>query len=214
MEKNVQFVDLMENYTKNLGKGNFTYMNDWAGFNILGEEIFRRHREGISDSNRHDELMIALATYIRAKEGCDKFYIIGTSDDDPEKNITFNHELAHGLFYADEAYRTRMTKYVDSLSDKVKNKIFNTLKKWGYADKFFIDEAQAYMATGLQSPIDTAIINAEQAKFKRLFNSYSKGIRKRPERVIKVKYAPSAKITKKSSKKIVKKVPGKAKIVK
>ena len=200
MEKNVQFVDLMENYTSKLGKGKFTYTHDWAGFNIPGEQIFARFEKGISDPNRHDDLMHALATYIRAKEGGPKFYIIGTSDDDSEKNTTFNHELAHGMFYADEAYKARMTKYVEGLPDKVRNKIFSTLKKWGYADKFFIDETQAYMATGLQSPIDTQMIRDHQAKFKRLFNSYSKGARKRPERTVKVKSGTSTTSTAKKKK--------------
>lgn len=61
MKKNVQFVDLMENYTKKLGKGKFTYINDWAGFNIPGEEIFQRYKDGISDpkgdGNRFTQFM-------------------------------------------------------------------------------------------------------------------------------------------------------------
>ena len=181
-QKNVQLVDLMENYSRTVGKGKFSYPSDWAGFNLPGEEVFKRQAQGISDPNRYDELMISLTTYMRAKEGSSKFYIIGTSDDDAFKNQTFNHELAHGLFFADDSYRARMTKYVENLPDKTRNKIFSVLKKWGYAEKFYIDEAQAYLATGLQEGLTLKHIKDCQPKFKRLFNAYTKGVRKRPEK--------------------------------
>lgn len=202
-EKNVQFVDLMENYSKTIGKGSFTYTSDWAGFNMPGNQIFERHKAGISDPNRYDELMYSLACFIRAKEKSERFYIIGTSDDDDWKNTTFNHELAHGLFYADDDYKAKMSKYVEELPDKVREKIFSTLKKWGYDDKFLIDECQAYMATGLQDGIDSKIIVEHQPKFKRLFNSYSKGVRKRPERNFQANTAKAAakKTTKKKASK-------------
>ncbi len=201
-EKNVQFVDLMESYTRNLGKGNFTYINDWAGFNIPGHQIFDRFKEGISDSNRYDALMLSLATFVRAKEGSESFYIIGTSDDDPDKNATFNHELSHSLFYANPSYKEKMTKYVEALPKNVKAKIFDALKKWGYDEKFFIDETQAYLSTGLQSPIDISMVREQQAKFKRLFNIASKGMKKRAEQSIKIKLS---KKTVKKSKKTIKK---------
>lgn len=199
-KKNVQFVDLMENYSRKVGKGAFTYTRDWAGFNLPGEEIFDRHKAGISDPNRHDELMYSIACFIRAKEKSENFYIIGTADDDVWRNVTYNHELAHGLFYADDSYRARTTKYVNELPDKIKSKIFSTLKKWGYDEKFYIDETQAYMSTGLQDSLDVDDIKFYQSRFKRLFNSYTKGVRKTPERGFETK--PVKKKTRKTSNKV------------
>lgn len=210
-KKNVQFVDLMENYSRTIGKGSFTYTKDWAGFNMPGDQIFERHRAGISDPNRHDELMYSLACYIRSKEKSEKFYIIGTSNDDDWRNTTFNHELAHGLFYADEAYKARMTKYVEELPERVRSKIFGALKKWGYDEKFFVDECQAYMATGLQEGIDAKMIVEHQSRFKRLFNSYSKGIRKRPDRGYQANSAKAAAKKTTTKKKVKKTTPSTSK---
>lgn len=177
--RNVQFVDLMENYSRKLGNGKFTYPVDWAGFNLPGEVIFKRHQAGISDPNRHDDLMYALACYIRAKENSERFYIIGTSEDDELKNTTFNHELAHGFYYTHPIYRKKMQKLVKDIPPNTQKKIFSVLTKWGYSDKFFVDETQAYLSTGLQDKMDTPIIVACREPFIKVFNQYTKGIRKR-----------------------------------
>lgn len=180
--KDTPFVDLMENYAKKLGNGAFTYTHDWDGFNLPGEQIFRKAAKGITDKNRYDELMISIAMYIKAKENTENFYIIGTSNDDPWLNTTFNHELAHGLFYANSKYKKEMKKYVEELPKPVKNKIFSALKKWGYNENLYIDETQAYLATGLQDEIDNELIYKHQAVFKKTFNIHAKGIKKRSDR--------------------------------
>src|SRR5208337_624717 len=96
--KSVALVDIMDWYSKHIGKGNFTYAKDWAGFNFPGKYIFEVHQKGIEDINRYDRLMLGIAEFIASKENSDAWYIIGTSEEDDELADTFNHELAHGIF--------------------------------------------------------------------------------------------------------------------
>src|SRR5690606_33427897 len=107
------FIDLVEWYSKD---GAFTYATDWAGYNLPGKLILDLAEAGIKDRNRYDNVMIGFAEYIKAKEnGAEDFYIIGTSEEDDFLKETFRHELAHGLFYNNEEYRTKTTDMVEEL---------------------------------------------------------------------------------------------------
>jgi len=179
MKKSVQIVDIMDWYQKNLGKGVFTYPRDWSGFNFPGEKIFELHNKGIEDINRYDRLMLGIAEFIRSKDNIDEFYIIGTSLDDPAANETFNHELAHGLFYSNEDYKNKMTKLVCDMPKKEKSFLFRKLKKMGYSADFFIDECQAYLGTGLDPQLDNEQVREAVPSFEKIFSKFSKGIRKK-----------------------------------
>jgi hypothetical protein len=177
--KNVQFIDLMDWYSNHQGKGEFTYISDWAGFNLPAEKIFELEKDGIQDKNRYDEIMLGIAKLIRAKEaGNEDFYIIGTASDDSEANLTFNHELAHSLFYINEKYREEAVKLVDKLPKREKNFIFKKIKECGYDDDVLIDECQAYMATGLYLSFDKPSIRKHTKPFKALFNKYAGEMKK------------------------------------
>jgi hypothetical protein len=123
--------------------------------------------------------MLGIAEFIRSKDNLDEFYIIGTSNDDPGMNETFNHELAHGLFYSNEDYKNKMTKLVCELPKKEKSFLFRKLKKMGYSSDFFIDECQAYISTGLDPDLETEVIKTLVPQFEKIFLKFSKGIRKR-----------------------------------
>lgn len=174
--RKLELIDLIEMFSKN---GKFTYFTDWSGFNIKSKDVFKIHKEGISDLNRYDEMMLVIFKFILAKEGADEFYVIGTSQDDPDKNGTFNHELAHGIYYVDKEYNKKATELVEKLPPKVKKKIFSVLKSMGYHDYVLVDEANAYLSTGLVDKIDTEEIKSFQVPFIKLFNKYSKGLRKK-----------------------------------
>lgn len=177
---NLTLVNYMEWYARNMGKGVFTYTKDWAGFNLPGEYIFSVHKEGIQDPNRYDKLMLSLAEFICSKEdNKTDFYIIGTSQEDTDLKSTFNHELAHGMFYTDEKYKTKMTALVNALPNKTKNFIFKKLKKCGYSDEFFIDETQAYLSTGLIPEFNKPMVEQEVPKFEKLFKKTSGRLKKR-----------------------------------
>lgn len=170
--KNVQFVDLLESYTSGIGNGTFSYINDWVGFNLPAKHLFDRHREGISDKNRCDDLMLSIFSYIKSKEGSEDFYVIGTSGGDPVKDLTFKHELAHGLFFSNPEYKGVMISEVENLPKSVRNRVFRVLEKWGYDESIWVDEAQAYLATGLQDELDTPSVRKCTKPFERVFNKF------------------------------------------
>lgn len=176
----VPLVDMMDWYTKNVGNGVFTYPNDWAGFNLPGEEILEIHTKGIPDPNRYDHLMMSLFEFIRAKEeDRTDFYIIGTSEDDGDMKGTFNHELAHGFFFADKKYKEKTTKMVMGIPTKTRNFIFKCLKQYEYDDSFLVDETQAYLATGLYGTFDKPSVQQYVPQFEALFKKTAGRLRKK-----------------------------------
>lgn len=171
---NIQLVDLMDWYSKNTKNGLFTYPNDWDGFNILGKVIFDLNQRGIQDINRYDRMMFSIAELIRSKEeNSVDFCIIGTSDTDPELDDTFNHELAHALFVVDEKYKTEATKLVNALPTRSKNFLFKKLKECDYSDELIIDEANAYLSTGLYETFNVRLIKKHTKSFEELFTKYA-----------------------------------------
>ena len=70
------------------------------------------------------------------------YYIIGTI----RKDNTFNHEIAHALYYLEPTYKAEVNKLTAQLSNKLKLAIYNVLATT-YPEKVFNDELQAYMST-------------------------------------------------------------------
>lgn len=141
--KQFTIIDFMEWYSKKFGKYAFTYPIDWTGFNIPGKVISNTYNNGIKDYNKYDKLMIHVYNTC-AKESSD-FYLIGVYG----KSSALKHEIAHGLFYTDNIYKSIMEKLIKELPTNVRNKMSKELIKMGYSKNVHIDEIQAYMATGL-----------------------------------------------------------------
>jgi hypothetical protein len=68
-------------------------------------------------------------------------YVIAAVEND---NSTLLHEKAHALFFLDKSYREKAIIIWESLSEKVRKNITNTLKSLGYKSDNFLDEFQAY----------------------------------------------------------------------
>lgn len=137
-------------YSKKYGLGSFTYVIDWSGFNLPGHIIKEVHDLGIDDHNKYDSEMWKAWNECNTKSISDnrnKFYIIGTT----KNSSALNHEVAHGYFYLYSEYKKEMTKLVKSLDPLIRKKFNTALKKLGYTPKVYIDETQAYMATGVNS---------------------------------------------------------------
>lgn len=173
--KKFELLNFMRWYAFTYGNGVFTYPEDWAGFNIPGYIIKEVWDLGISDRNQYDYEMLQIY-----RECCDKsdgnFYLIGTEIKSEESAITLKHEIAHGFFYTTPEYKKEMTKLVKKLSEELRQYLNNELKELGYTPKVYIDETQAYMATGLPTHDDGTDLyhqlEVAQEPFIKLYNKY------------------------------------------
>jgi hypothetical protein len=120
----------------------FTYSSDYEAFNVPSETIFECLRS-VPDPNEFDLHMTHIASRVSALQG-GPFYLIGAKDGD---NANIEHEVAHGMFFLLPEYRERATALVEALPQR--DEMFGVLKKEGYSDAVLVDEAQAYLATGL-----------------------------------------------------------------
>jgi hypothetical protein len=137
-------------YSKKYGNGDFTYTQDWAGFNIPGHIIKEVHDLGIDDPNKYDSEMWKAWNECNEKSVADnraKFYIIGTI----KGSHALNHEVAHGYFYLYPEYKKEMTKLVKALPAHIRKEFNTVLKNLGYTPKVYVDETQAYMSTDVNS---------------------------------------------------------------
>jgi len=70
---------------------------------------------------------------------------------------TTKHEIAHGLFYLNKDYKKEMKKLVSELPSDAYGAIKQELKNLGYCSSVYVDECQAYFATGLTEEMKTAL---------------------------------------------------------
>jgi hypothetical protein len=145
--------------------GDFTYSDDWSGFNLPSKAI-EECMKGIKDFNKYDEIMSCIIKSIREIENGD-FYLLGVDNldlkeddisrivDGTEEGIPdLVHELAHGFYYVDPVYKSEMNHIIDNMDEKVRERISNLVIKWGYNKVVLNDEIQAHMATGVVNGMD------------------------------------------------------------
>ena len=167
-------IDFMEWYSKKYGKGAFTYPKDWDGFNLslsIIEDVLI-NKSPIIDYNKYDEDMEKIVAYCYKtlnKNSDDEAYLIGTYG---KKKAALKHELAHAFFYTNKEYEKKMVKLVKSLDKNARKKLFNILKEYGYTRKVFVDEAQAFIATGLTENMGGLFTVSERKPFISLFKEY------------------------------------------
>ena len=72
-------------------------------------------------------------------------YIIGAKD---TENSTFQHEVAHGLYYTNKEYKELMDEITEAIPLDTYLKFRNNLLKMGYTESVVNDEIQAYLSWG------------------------------------------------------------------
>lgn len=169
-----------ELYSKQGADLNFTYAEDWAGFNLTSESIEETYRKGVPDLNKWDRLFSSIYTMCRAQYPAGKFSIIGISREFEDLDPTlYPHELAHALYYTNEEYRSKVDKEFNKVPDKPKELILQILSGWGYSNNTLVDELHAYLATGFKDLSEFEILdsyeNLQQIKtpFQELYKEYS-----------------------------------------
>jgi len=172
--KGFEILDFMKWYTLKYGNGSFSYPNDWNGFNIPGDTIYKVWQLGINDRNIYDYEMQMAWKECQAKANGEDFYIIGVV----RGNKALNHEIAHGLFFLNKEYKKESVKLVKALPDSIRKTINEALKKLGYTPKVYVDETQAYMATSLTEAFgDVDRWAEERAAFQACFKKYSRKVK-------------------------------------
>ena len=118
------------------------YAEEFYGFNVPSDVIYNCY-EINDERTKCDNFLLKIISEI--EKTSDEFYLIGAVKGDER---TINHELAHAYFWANEDYRNDMTILVNNMPNK--DEFLSILyNERGYGENVLIDEAQAFMATGL-----------------------------------------------------------------
>lgn len=158
-----RLVDFMDWYRKSRKEPSFTYPADWGGFNVSAAVVHQVWGQ-IPDPNSYDAEMKRLAHLVGAGG-----YLIGAQD-----LPTVRHELAHGLYYTNLAYRHNAVNLVLDLKAPYYRRLKAELRRMGYASEVINDEIQAYMATGLTDKMKVPAVLRKP--FVALFKAYTKGV--------------------------------------
>jgi len=138
-EKNFSIWDYMKWYSDKYGRG-FSYGADWTGFNIPWKVVNACICKLNKFETPYDHIMNEISYEVGRKST--NGYIIACKD---TKGDTFKHEVCHGLYYTDAAYR----KKVDAVTKQLPKEHYDIFKKnlmeMGYATKVIDDEIQAYL---------------------------------------------------------------------
>lgn len=155
--------------------GEFTYFNDWHGFNIPGHvalEFFSIFSSDLSPGENFIEF---------STRGIFPFYLIGSHDGDDAEDA-LDHELVHATYYLNDWYRANADKMVEDFRRTPDGAALEAqLKTWGYSDLTLVDELNAYMATTdeawwtkeLKDPAFAARLYAGGAPFRALATDYN-----------------------------------------
>ncbi len=124
--------------------GSFEYHLDWSGYNLPVSIIDQVHRNGITDYNHYDHLMKGISDMVKSDANNDHCYLIGYKDGNKG---TLAHEIAHGRFYVNGEYRTKIENLFVELPVDLQKKLYNVMMNVGYAESSCVDEFQAYAVT-------------------------------------------------------------------
>ena len=174
--KGFKWEDYINFYKEKTKKDYFSYHEDFAGYNVPCDTI-EACKTKIPDLNIYDMIMFSVVDTIKEIVGSNKYYLIGIDQSNNEDPSLIYHEIAHGLWFSDPEYKSRMKERLEEMNSSVKEQIIDILKGYGYGDNVFEDEIQAYMATGLSAKMKN-MDNIEQdvIKFKKVFGDYVKNI--------------------------------------
>ena len=145
--KDFSIWDYMKWYSKEYHRG-FTYGVDWGGFNIPFDVMWEcyENQNNLTDwETPYDGYMWEILVKIdNIRDQNKKCYVIGAGDMVGE---TFTHEVCHGLWYTNAAYK-KEAKFAMSCIKPEDKKIFKeNLLEMGYTDGVIDDEIQAYLTT-------------------------------------------------------------------
>lgn len=114
--------------------GNFTYYQDWSGFNVPSTAFAAFYAGAFDPLTRKEKRLLGFFRRLRGR-----FYVIGIYQD---HGNSLTHELAHALYFTDSDYRAAVRKAMRSYDTEP---LESQLAKAGYARHVIVDEVQAYL---------------------------------------------------------------------
>lgn len=114
--------------------GNFTYYQDWSGFNVPSTAFAPFYSGAFDPLTRKEKRLLRLFAGLRSR-----FYVIGIYEG---RGDSLTHELAHALFFTDADYRKQVREAMRSYDTR---KLERQIAKAGYAQHVIEDETQAYL---------------------------------------------------------------------
>lgn len=134
----------ISNSKKGQKTGEFTYYEDWSGFNIPSDILSPFYESKFNPLSEKEEWLLNL---FKSKKN-EKFYVLGTFGEE-KKSLT--HEIAHGLFHVNSEYSTKINNLLDKMPSEEKTNIHKILSEsGGYHEDVWNDETQAYLISGLE----------------------------------------------------------------
>jgi hypothetical protein len=126
-------------------------------------------------------IMFSITDTIKKIVGSQPYYLIGIDQDTGGDPSLIFHEVAHGLWFSDPEFKKQMTKAINEMDDNVKSKMIEKIKDFGYGDNVYMDELQAYLATGLSGSMNRIKnIKQEMVPFNQIFMRYASKINPKP----------------------------------
>jgi hypothetical protein len=193
--KHFNIWDFIEWYSRNK-KHAFTYAFDWSGFNIPlpiawecyeGREKNRRGEKynGVSSmpdtwKSKWDETMKDIVWEVQSRmfnknnKRDMNAYIIGARD---TEGNTFQHEVAHGLYYTNKEYKESMDEITQTIAWQDYLKFEKNLLDMGYTAAVIPDEIQAYLTWGwdyakFSKGVSKRLCKQLNKEYLKVFNKY------------------------------------------
>ncbi|MFA6604088.1 MAG: ABC transporter ATP-binding protein [Patescibacteria group bacterium] len=139
-------------------KGNFSYLQDWSGFNIPST-VFAPFLAGAFDPLTRKE-----AALIESVRGLpEPFYVIATIQGNSR---AMAHEIIHGLYFVRPDYRQAVEA---CLAGQDTLRLRGCLGQLGYHEAVFNDEINAYVLTGLEASMRGPDVRRLKRALRRVF---------------------------------------------
>lgn len=149
-------------------RGSFSYPVDFVGFN-LPLVVAKKCYELNEIETPYDREMKTLVDSLFVNG--ERKYLIGAES---LKGSTFDHEMAHALYYTDMSYKNEMDELTKAVPKASLAAMKKNLNKIGYCSAVFKDEIQAYMATEVSPKVCRGVADKRElhSKYKRVFRRF------------------------------------------
>ncbi len=157
--------------------GNFTYFQDWAGFNVPSTAL-EPFRAGAFDPLLEKERRF-LKLFARERR---PFYVIGVGETHSRSDLA--HEIAHALFFTSPEYRDAVLagmRGYDTAS------LRRALSRMGYSRGVLMDEVHAYLVAGAEGVAGPAVgrLAALRRALQSIFAEHSRALLARASRELR-----------------------------